>query len=347
VAFLSAHIPAQQRTAFTPAARLLQGKLSSSFDVRPGLDSVQTVLGSPGHPLDASTREFMENRFGHDFGHVRVHTDGEAPESARALNALAYTVGRDIVFAGGRYAPGTKQGRELLAHELAHVLQQPWRGTGVALGIGEAGDCFECEAGRVANAVMGPAEPCSQTRTPSLRSQPGVVRLQEARPLTEGELKSEAQLRRLASRPGEALTQWKKLNEKERGFVTLVMLGRYGFDFTQDFQQYASGKKKPNISTSVSNAPQDQPKELAKRGYKHAVDNVWVHPSGHEVWVMSPGRKAAPPTEEEEDPQRAKCEALCDETDDEDECSRCCEEKIPETDPRCRRQCQVKCPAKL
>ncbi len=85
---------------------------------------VHEVLRSPGHPLDAATRAFMEPRFGHDFGGVRVHTDARAAETARTLGARAYTVGSDVVFAGGQYAPSTDGGRLLLAHELTHVLQQ-------------------------------------------------------------------------------------------------------------------------------------------------------------------------------------------------------------------------------
>jgi len=81
----------------------------------------------PGQPLDASTRAFMEPCFGHDFGHVRVHTDAQAAESARAVNALAFTVGRDVVFGPGQYAPATQRGRALLAHELTHVVQQNQR----------------------------------------------------------------------------------------------------------------------------------------------------------------------------------------------------------------------------
>src|SRR5262249_20343241 len=67
---------------------------------------------------------FMEPRFGHDFSQVRVHADAKADASARAIGALAYTVGRDVVFRAGRYAPLTSAGRQLIAHELAHVLQQ-------------------------------------------------------------------------------------------------------------------------------------------------------------------------------------------------------------------------------
>ncbi|MDQ6867026.1 MAG: DUF4157 domain-containing protein [Pseudomonadota bacterium] len=85
---------------------------------------VHKVLSSPGQPLDMATRAFMEPRFGHDFSHVRVHTDTKAEESARAVNALAYTVGQNIAFGAGQYAPETAAGRRLTAHELAHTIQQ-------------------------------------------------------------------------------------------------------------------------------------------------------------------------------------------------------------------------------
>jgi hypothetical protein len=86
--------------------------------------AVHDTLAAPGHALDAQTRAFFEPRFGRDFGDVRVHTGGRAAASARALNALAYTRGSDIVFAEGRFGPSTPEGRKLLAHELAHVVQQ-------------------------------------------------------------------------------------------------------------------------------------------------------------------------------------------------------------------------------
>lgn len=78
----------------------------------------------PGRPLDEDTRAFMEPRFGLGFDQVRVHTDGQAGASARAVSAKAFTVGRDVVFGAGQYAPATGEGRRLLAHELAHVAQQ-------------------------------------------------------------------------------------------------------------------------------------------------------------------------------------------------------------------------------
>src|SRR5882672_6423977 len=80
--------------------------------------SVHEVLSSSGQPLDAGTRAFFEPRFAHDFSRVRVHADAKAAESTRAVNALAYTVGRDVVFGAGQYAPQTSEGHRLLAHEL-------------------------------------------------------------------------------------------------------------------------------------------------------------------------------------------------------------------------------------
>lgn len=85
---------------------------------------VQKVLSLPGQPLDPATRGFMEPRLGHSFSQVRVHTGAQAAESARAVNASAYTVGRDVVFGAEQYRPNTMTGKQLLAHELTHVIQQ-------------------------------------------------------------------------------------------------------------------------------------------------------------------------------------------------------------------------------
>lgn len=86
--------------------------------------SVRETLGSSGTPLDAATRADLELQFGYDFSKVKIHADAKAAGSARDVNALAYTVGRDVVFGAGQYSPGTSAGRTLLAHELAHVVQQ-------------------------------------------------------------------------------------------------------------------------------------------------------------------------------------------------------------------------------
>ncbi|OXC89933.1 hypothetical protein BMR85_015970 [Achromobacter sp. KAs 3-5] len=82
------------------------------------------VLAAGGHPLDADTRAFMEPRFQKDFSHVRLHSDARAGASARAVQARAFTIGHHIVLGSGQYAPGTAAGQALLAHELAHVVQQ-------------------------------------------------------------------------------------------------------------------------------------------------------------------------------------------------------------------------------
>jgi hypothetical protein len=86
--------------------------------------AVQRVRQGEGRPLDPTTRAFMEPRFGHDFGDVRVHADAAAAAVARAVNARAFTVGRHLVFGAGQHAPDTPQGLRLLAHELTHTVQQ-------------------------------------------------------------------------------------------------------------------------------------------------------------------------------------------------------------------------------
>ncbi|MGH9429919.1 MAG: DUF4157 domain-containing protein [Terriglobia bacterium] len=85
---------------------------------------VRDVVESPGRPLDAATRSFMEPRFGYDLSQIRVHTDDRAAESAQAVRANAYTAGTHVAFGTGQYAPGTPGGQRLLAHELTHVVQQ-------------------------------------------------------------------------------------------------------------------------------------------------------------------------------------------------------------------------------
>jgi hypothetical protein len=116
---------------------------------------VHEVLRSPGRPLDAETRAFMEPRFGHDFSQVRVHTDAKAAESARAVNGLAYTVGQDVVFRAGQYTPETREGRQLLAHELVHTRQQVSNPNfqRFPLEIGPVNDIYEHEADRMAAAI--------------------------------------------------------------------------------------------------------------------------------------------------------------------------------------------------
>ncbi len=94
-------------------------------DLTPGLETrINTMRSSGGRPLDPATQAFMESRFGYDFNRVRVHTGSRDAETARALNARAFTVDWDVAFSAGQYAPRTIEGKKLLAHELAHVAQQ-------------------------------------------------------------------------------------------------------------------------------------------------------------------------------------------------------------------------------
>ena len=90
--------------------------------------SVGQALASPGRPLEPALRQDMEQRFGYDFSNVRVHTGAAAEQSAQDVNAHAYTMGHDIVFGAGRFAPETHAGRSVLAHELTHVVHQAGRG---------------------------------------------------------------------------------------------------------------------------------------------------------------------------------------------------------------------------
>jgi phage-related protein len=122
---------------------------------------------SAGEPLDGQTRGFMESRFNTDFSDVRVHTGTSAGRSADALAADAYTTGRDIYFAAGKYAPSSPAGQHLLAHELTHTVQQASAPVAGAVQshsvlVGSADSPLEMEAERTADEVMSsPAKPAS------------------------------------------------------------------------------------------------------------------------------------------------------------------------------------------
>jgi hypothetical protein len=147
------HSDTVQASAFN-LQRQADGQTSSS-EAPP---QVYQALRSTGLPLDPSSKDFFESSFDHDFSHVRLHTDSQAADSAAAVDALAYTVGSDVFFGAGQYAPETSAGQQLLAHELTHVVQQG-EGRGAAgisekLEVGEADDVYEQEAEQVAAQVM-------------------------------------------------------------------------------------------------------------------------------------------------------------------------------------------------
>ena len=111
---------AQCEAEETPVLR----KAASTAATSGGAARAASALAQGGVPLTPEQRAYFEPRFGRDFSEVRVHADGSAAEAARAINAHAYTLGRDIAFAEGQFRPGSQEGKRLIAHELAHVIHQ-------------------------------------------------------------------------------------------------------------------------------------------------------------------------------------------------------------------------------
>jgi hypothetical protein len=114
-----------------PHIQRVAGKPASEVDTAP--ESVDRVLASLGSPLEPTLQQDMASRFGHDFSRVRVHSGLAAEQSALEVNAIAYTVGHNIVFGAGQFSPGTEKGRRLIAHELTHVVQQSGSQKGAAI----------------------------------------------------------------------------------------------------------------------------------------------------------------------------------------------------------------------
>jgi hypothetical protein len=131
-------------------------------DKEPAAALTDTVVPGTGHTLEPGLRGAMEEGFGHDFGSVRVHSDARAARAARDMGALAYTLGSHVVFGPGEYAPGTPGGRRLLAHELAHVVQQGDRAPTEALRAARDGarpEALEREADLAADTVLAGRRP--------------------------------------------------------------------------------------------------------------------------------------------------------------------------------------------
>jgi phage-related protein len=149
----------QQKGVEEEESQLLQRQVSGAGAAGGVVDAGVIPSDSAGQPLDRGTREFMEPRLGSNFSDVRVHTDTRAAQSSDALAADAYTSGRDIYFAAGKYAPSTREGQHLLAHELTHTVQQENGAMPAAASpvggvmVGDATDHLETEAERAADAV--------------------------------------------------------------------------------------------------------------------------------------------------------------------------------------------------
>ena len=177
-------------------------KRSAKSEVRPApltpSRSVRDVLASSGTALDSQSRSFFEPRFGRDFSQVRVHADEAGARSARDLQAAAFTAGSHIAFAPGRFAPGTTEGKQLLAHELAHVVQQGGRSSGSmpALDRSSASSAHEGAADAAADHVMRgmPVPDLQQSGAP------GLQRKVEMRDVGRGEQSGFARLQELIDR---------------------------------------------------------------------------------------------------------------------------------------------------
>lgn len=164
---------------------------------------VHEVLQSPGQPLNPATRAYMEPRFGHDFSHVRVHTDAKAAESAKAVNSLAFTVGKDIVFGSGEYAPSSYGGRRLLAHELTHTIQQ--NAANHTMGkIRQDGETYEREIGVNACITLHRATVSVQSMSCEL----GIQRQQETTTSAETEEKYWLGIKKKSTLGADVNQQW-------------------------------------------------------------------------------------------------------------------------------------------
>src|SRR5579859_4697246 len=134
-----------------------------------GQKGVTKVLQCQNQPLPQATRDYFEPRFGHDFSQVRIHTDSQANASAKSIGALAYSVGNDIVFASGRFAPEHQAGKELLAHELTHVVQNGRRQNAITAPlIGPNNDVWEQQATRAASGLSGGTRHILSTGAPTV-----------------------------------------------------------------------------------------------------------------------------------------------------------------------------------
>jgi len=184
----------------TPSAVMHLQKTAGNATVSAALEEqepslVRDVVGSGGgSPLDRDTRGFMESRLGADFSDVRVHNDSKATESARSVQAHAYTVGNDVVFQSDKYAPESDSGKRMLAHELTHVVQQrsgPVDGTPAAGGIqvSHPSDRFEQAAESSADRAMSSATPSVESHAAAA---PAVQRADAGAPEEETEETAQA-----------------------------------------------------------------------------------------------------------------------------------------------------------
>jgi len=131
-----------------------EGILASGL-VHPDVQAAISSARGGGNPLSRNVSRQLESSLGEPLGDVRVHVDDHAATLARAVSARAFTVGSDIFFSAGEYNPATQGGTELIAHEVAHVVQQRGATMTGPLSVSQPGDASEREAEAVARDVTG------------------------------------------------------------------------------------------------------------------------------------------------------------------------------------------------
>lgn len=304
----------------------LQRVRASDTDVTSVPPVVHEVLNSPGQPLDTATRAFMEPRFRHDFSKVRIHTDGKAAESARAVNALAYTVGQNVVFGSGQYVSRTSTGQRLLAHELTHVIQQRQSEPLAAI------DAF------------------SQLENDhTISAQPVLMRQLRASRRHLRSRYSVSELLGFARRPVLALRRWRRLAESERAEVLRHSMQLYGNSFAEQFRRAAeSGRMRGGVNFHLRVPRPGELESLQASGYRFAqympdsVTQVWVHPTGEEVWFQPPHQM--PPLPVPPPPPEHECDTICSTvTRTADECNNCCSLTISEPRTGHDQECFLDC----
>ena len=240
VGFDTAHpvVKLQRQVGNRYVQRIAQGSDDWPDDLR-WLSRAISARRAHGHRLDLGLRARMETAFGYEFGDVRLHTDPEADALSRAIHARAFTTGRDIFFREGEYRPNTTTGSELIAHELAHVVQQGGHdpAPGAPLAITEPHGAAEREADAAAQAAMGACSPAPlRPEAPGvyLKQDKNADPLEEPLPLAIERVSIKPDVEKLRARMGEPanLSIWSQLDQELQETLT-----SHGFDL-RSFREY-------------------------------------------------------------------------------------------------------------
>jgi hypothetical protein len=279
----------------------LQRKAAGALTPTEAPPIVHEVLRSPGQPLDSATRSFFEPRFGADFSNVRIHTGQRADRAARDVSAAAFTVGSDIAFARGRYAPETTSGKQLLAHELTHTIQQGHAADQSSpLQVGRYDDQAEVEAGPATDSVMvGPPRPPTRLSRSDLTVRRSLGDKPKARTtgLTAAEWEKIKETRRYFNLPARPTT----------GQPTIV--GVLRDDKTGKEYPLRSGEEGgPFGGSQRGNVPRGKGEAFTQGGQHQG--NIATHVEGHAAAVMHEQNITEGTLLIEEQP----CEGACDAT---------------------------------